>query len=234
MVEDGMERVPEEMLLQFEKTLGVKFQEGFNSDIEFMAHLWEDLNADYRPLAFYILTEFFGILCGNILVAQGFERKSLGEHYCQYIFPGESSFKSKGSTNSGRVSRRLSVTGKKLPETKPIVFLHGVGLGILPYLDFIASLACTGHPMLIVEYRHVAMRLVTSVPSCEEVAAVVIAAMDSLNIADACFVGHSYGTFILSRIVKAYPERVHSCCFMDPVCLGKTSSKYTLNSNWCS
>eukprot|EP00210_Caulerpa_lentillifera_P006166 g5891.t1 len=220
MNEAGMEKVPEEMLSQFENQLGVKFQDGYNSKIAFMAHLWEDLNAVYRPLGFYILTELSGVLCGNILVAQGFQRKPLGKHYCQYTFPGASSFRKQTTFDSRRVPRRLSVTGKALPESKPIVFLHGVGLGVLPYLDFIASLVCTGHSLVVIEYRHVAMRLCTEVPSCQEVAATVITAMNTLDISDACFVAHSYGTFILSRIVKAYPERVHSCCFLDPVCLG--------------
>jgi pimeloyl-ACP methyl ester carboxylesterase len=32
------------------------------------------------------------------------------------------------------------------------------------------------------------------------------------------FVGHSYGTFVVSRFCKRYPSWVHSATFVDPVC----------------
>lgn len=37
------------------------------------------------------------------------------------------------------------------PKT-PIVFLHGVGLGLFPYVPFLSRLAATGHPVLAVEF----------------------------------------------------------------------------------
>jgi pimeloyl-ACP methyl ester carboxylesterase len=36
----------------------------------------------------------------------------------------------------------------------------------------------------------------------------------------ACVVGHSYGTLVASRLVKRFPERLHSLCLVDPVCFG--------------
>jgi hypothetical protein len=40
----------------------------------------------------------------------------------------------------------------------PILFLHGVGgLGI--YLEMIHHVLALGHPVLVVEFKHVAMRL---------------------------------------------------------------------------
>lgn len=35
----------------------------------------------------------------------------------------------------------------------PILFLHGVGLGLLPYVPFLSRLVATGHPIVAVEFR---------------------------------------------------------------------------------
>jgi hypothetical protein len=42
----------------------------------------------------------------------------------------------------------------------PIVFLHGVGAGLLPYLTIIFRLASLGQPMILPHSKHVSMRLV--------------------------------------------------------------------------
>lgn len=74
--------------------------------------------------------------------------------------------------------------------------------------------------MIVVEYRHVAMKLCLTIPTCDEVAAGVVSILDEVGVRDACFVSHSYGTFVLARILKARPHRVFSACFIDPVCMG--------------
>ncbi len=48
----------------------------------------------------------------------------------------------------------------------PIVVLHGLGIGLLPYqrlLDELAA-ACPDRRLVVLEYKHVAMRLTTQVP----------------------------------------------------------------------
>lgn len=49
--------------------------------------------------------------------------------------------------------------------TTPLVFLHGVGLGLLGYLPLVAKLAATGRPLLVPLSKHVSMRL-TQVGVC--------------------------------------------------------------------
>lgn len=42
----------------------------------------------------------------------------------------------------------------------PMVFIHGVGFGVLPYVHFLGRmLANTDRPWIVVEMRHVSMRL---------------------------------------------------------------------------
>lgn len=72
MLDLGLGHVPSQMVDQLETTWGVKFEPGFNSDLEFMGHLWEPLNASWRPLAFYIATELVGLCARQLLKRWGF------------------------------------------------------------------------------------------------------------------------------------------------------------------
>jgi pimeloyl-ACP methyl ester carboxylesterase len=105
--------------------------------------------------------------------------------------------------------------------TVPVVFLHGVGFGTLPYLHFVRSLmkACPQSPFILLEMPHVALRLCKEAESVDDVAAAAVAAVHKLGYKQACFVGHSYGTFCVSRIVQLFPEAVHSTALLDPVCM---------------
>ncbi|KAG7668636.1 hypothetical protein Ndes2526B_g03740 [Nannochloris sp. 'desiccata'] len=108
-----------------------------------------------------------------------------------------------------------------LKSTVPVVFLHGVGFGTLPYLHFIRSLmkACPQSPFILLEMPHVALRLCKEAETVDDVATAAVAAVHKLGFKQACFVGHSYGTFCISRIVQIFPEAVHSTALLDPVCM---------------
>jgi len=90
----------------------------------------------------------------------------------------------------------------------PVVFLHGVGFGVLPYLHFVRDLmkACPSSPFIVLEIPHVALRMCKEAASLEEVAEAAVGAVRSLGVQKACFVGHSYGTFVVSKVVQLHPE----------------------------
>lgn len=89
-----------------------------------------------------------------------------------------------------------------------IVFLHGVGFGVLPYLHFLSDImkACPDSPVAVLEMPHVALRFCREALEVDQVAASAIAAVEGMGCRQACFVGHSYGTFVISRILQLYPE----------------------------
>lgn len=59
----------------------------------------------------------------------------------------------------------------RAPAQVPILFLHGVGVGLLPYIGFIAQLATTGQPVIALECNHLGMRWVARIPDADEVVA---------------------------------------------------------------
>lgn len=96
----------------------------------------------------------------------------------------------------------------KNEEKVAIVFFHGVGFGVLPYLHFILDLmkACPQTPFVVLEMPHVALRLCREALEVDEVSDSAIEAIKGLGYKKACFIGHSYGTFVTSRIIQRYPQ----------------------------
>jgi len=103
--------------------------------------------------------------------------------------------------------------------TTPIVFLHGVGTGLLPYLHFIHQLMkiLPSSPMIALEVPHVSLRLCWQAAAVDHVADAAITALKARGYSKACFIGHSYGTFVVSRICQRYAQYIHSTTLWDPV-----------------
>jgi len=99
----------------------------------------------------------------------------------------------------------------------PILFLHGVG-GLVFYVEMIRYILATGHPVIVVEYKHVGMRLCSHIPSVDEVTSQVISVLDAEGAGKVCVMGHSYGSFVASRIAQLHKKRLHTLWVVDPVC----------------
>eukprot|EP01024_Parvocaulis_polyphysoides_P041496 TRINITY_DN38048_c0_g1_i2.p1 TRINITY_DN38048_c0_g1~~TRINITY_DN38048_c0_g1_i2.p1 ORF type:complete len:336 (+),score=22.50 TRINITY_DN38048_c0_g1_i2:55-1008(+) len=110
---------------------------------------------------------------------------------------------------------------QKQQEQTPILFLHGLGAGTLPYLGFLLKIMreFPDHPLILTEMRHVAMRWTLRAKSINEVATDVATLFSKYGIDRAHVIGHSYGTFVASTLVNRYSHLVESICLIDPVCM---------------
>jgi hypothetical protein len=105
------------------------------------------------------------------------------------------------------------------PENTPVTFLHGVGLGMLPYLAFLRALmqAFQGHPVLVIEVRHVSLRLCGSARAVDDVVCAVASMLRRHGVQRSHFAAHSFGTFVLAHLRHLYPDVVASMLLCDPV-----------------
>eukprot|EP00892_Ulva_mutabilis_P006768 jgi/Ulvmu1/4463/UM002_0188.1 len=104
---------------------------------------------------------------------------------------------------------------------EPIVFLHGVGFGLLPYLGFVHKLlrAFSGHPVIVLEVRHVSLRLCTQAKTVDELTKGIAQVMERHCVKAAHFVAHSFGTFVVAHTAHLYPDLIKSTLLCDPVCM---------------
>ena len=67
-----LRRAVSDFVDQIEAEWGVRFPEGRNADISFMAHVWEDLRVLPKPLALHLGCEFVSALAAALLRQMGF------------------------------------------------------------------------------------------------------------------------------------------------------------------
>jgi len=105
--------------------------------------------------------------------------------------------------------------------SSPVVFVHGVGLGPLPYLGFIEQLLQDGSPLLVLELPFVAQRLSAlgerTAPQQARTVQAIADAMHTHGLPSATFVGHSLGTVYLSWVAQLQPSLLASAVFLDPI-----------------
>ncbi len=70
--------------------------------------------------------------------------------------------------------------------------------------------ATSSHPMIVLEFRHVSMRLCFRASEVDHAAHAVAAIVQQQGFKEACVVGHSFGTFVASRLCQLHPSLVQS------------------------
>lgn len=105
--------------------------------------------------------------------------------------------------------------------TLPVVFLHGIGIGMYPYVNFLADLPPTS-PVLAVEILPICMRLTrTNILAKPDFLRHLKAILREHNIDRFVLVGHSYGTALATHLLKD-PElspKIDGVVLVDPVSL---------------
>ena len=111
----------------------------------------------------------------------------------------------------------------RMPETEegrqrtPIVFVHGIGVGLVMYLTFIKALLKHDCPVVCIELPFISSNVCSKVPTISEQVTSVEAICSRWGFNQAMFVGHSYGSVLLSWVAQHLPSRVAGLTFVDPV-----------------
>lgn len=203
LVSEGKGPLLEDMVDSLERAWSITFAPGRTPNLRLHTHLWEPLRFHYRPLLLYVIFELLTWLEHAVLLCCGFRgHNALGVKYYSYgLTPG-----SGGGPCSVPAAR------------KAVVFLHGVGIGLLPYILFLLRVAACNQPVVAFEFKHLSMRLCGDIPRIEDLMSGMIAALDLHDARQVSVVGHSYGTLLASRFVQRFPNRVAGLCVIDPVC----------------
>uniref|UniRef100_A0A7S1USR7 AB hydrolase-1 domain-containing protein n=1 Tax=Grammatophora oceanica TaxID=210454 RepID=A0A7S1USR7_9STRA len=165
------------------------------------------------PLGFHLL-----VLCGTELPLRimmrnrGFQRLRVGR--VQYYFhPGRQDRTPKRDRDSRSETGRL-----------PIIFVHGIGVGLIAYMGIIDHFLESGRPILLPEIPYVSgfrpWQSPNAVLSPSVVTSTMVDMLATHGFFRGTFVGHSYGTVWLSYMVKYARQAVAAVCFLDPICFG--------------
>ncbi|KAI8055855.1 Alpha/Beta hydrolase protein [Syncephalis plumigaleata] len=104
----------------------------------------------------------------------------------------------------------------------PIMFIHGLGMGLLSYLAFVAKIWYAGGardvPVYLLDMPYLGMRLLAQAPSIPETAKAVKAALHRHGHRRAVFIGHSFGSAVVAGLCRAIPKAVAGVVLVDPIC----------------
>lgn len=190
------------------------------------------------PLGFHLLIlALTEIPLRVMLVRKGFVKKRIGP-VSYYFYPGaagdpmvdvERSFSidptdndSNHNSSTDDMSETSSSSSSSDHKGVPIVFIHGIGIGIISYMPLVDALLKTGRPIFLPEIPYVSgfrpWQSPNAVLSPQVVTSTLSAMLATHGFLQATFAGHSYGTSWLSYMCKYAEHAVASLLFIDPIC----------------
>lgn len=139
---------------------------------------------------------------------RGFQRLRVGP-ISYYYHPGK-------CNSAGALDRDAS------ENEVPLVFCHGIGVGLIFYMPLIDELLALGRPLILPEIPYVSGFRPWQSPHCVLPPASVTSSLMSIlachGYARGAFLGHSYGTSWVSFMCKYAPSAVAAVLFLDPIC----------------
>lgn len=107
-------------------------------------------------------------------------------------------------------------------DSVPIVFCHGIGVGLIFYMTLVDELLVLGRPLILPEIPYVSGFRPWQGPNCVLPPAAVTSSLMSIlavhGHSRGAFLGHSYGTAWVSFMCKYAPSSVAAVLFIDPIC----------------
>ena len=171
-----------------------------------MRHTLDAIVVWHRPLLYYAIVQGIldGVVCTLAMRCLGFKYRR-----CSAI-------------HMGFWVRQVPPLATRAA-SMPILFFHGVGIGLLPYLGLIHSLVranrsrtviCAVLPSCTSRVPRVS---VTATPTASQLVRATLDLLTNLDIARVSVVGHSFGTACAAWLVRAAPAHVERLVLLDPI-----------------
>eukprot|EP00930_Biecheleria_cincta_P096243 TRINITY_DN88114_c0_g1_i1.p1 TRINITY_DN88114_c0_g1~~TRINITY_DN88114_c0_g1_i1.p1 ORF type:complete len:526 (+),score=61.93 TRINITY_DN88114_c0_g1_i1:82-1659(+) len=198
----------ESMVDECERQFGFNFKPGYNPAVRGIRINFDPLNVWSHPLSYYASIRALSTGSRQYM-------RFLGFSYHPGRYEGVPFYHVGAPCHPGQLIKDgVAVSRSKRP---PVVFIHGLGPGLAPYLFFIRRLAST-HECFVLELPEISQVGVETAPTPQGLADALADMLASHGHKDACFIAHSYGTVELSWVLRHRPEIVRKAIFLDPVC----------------
>ncbi|KAG0078017.1 hypothetical protein BGZ93_000353 [Podila epicladia] len=204
-----------QMVDTIETTKNVKFIAGFNPNVDCIRLNLDPVIASHRPLIYYSLVWIANTLTGFVFNLLGFTR------YDRTI--DQTTDFEKDELASLDVAHWHRTPAN--PENKiPLVFIHGIGVGLVQYIHLVAALTTISRPLILIEVPYVSNRLVhTDCLTPDQSYFAIERILKMHGHTSATFMGHSLGTMLCAAICRASPASsaksiVAGLILADPIC----------------
>ncbi|KAJ9072514.1 hypothetical protein DSO57_1026801 [Entomophthora muscae] len=161
---------------------------------QYMGPMIPEIQQRHLPLAWYFWYDSVKLIFGVFLLRLGFQRLYTKRHTYWYLDGDD--------------------------ERDPVFFVHGSGSDTSPYfIKFLRfKMMYPGRRAILLDLPYVALTPTLTVPSMEDILTTVDSIFNRHSLTKCSFGGHSYGSFVVSEIVKKRPHIVSRLLLIDPVC----------------
>lgn len=209
-----------QMVDYIEATKDIKFANGFNPNVECIRLAFDPVIASHRPLVYYTLLWLANTFAGLVFMLLGFTR---------YEGTVDTSNPTKKNSNRIQVDPSTDLNywyrAPVNPDNKvPLVFLHGIGVGLVQYIHWVVALSTISRPIIMVEVPYVSNKLIKG--DCmtpDETYYAIERILKRHEYPKATFFGHSLGTMLCAAVCRASPASssksiVAGLILADPIC----------------
>ncbi|KAJ1309341.1 hypothetical protein OPQ81_006120 [Rhizoctonia solani] len=201
----------EEYLEALEKALGETFPPGYNPELKSIRTTMDDVVVYHRPMIWYLVVCVVDTICAAVLHHSGFTH---------YSSPG-SIFPPRLHTFFSSPSPQMSYWYKSGSTKQPaFLFLHGIGIGLFPYIPLIISYSKShpDTPIIVPEFLSVSTRITRPPLSPQEFHSALGTIFQTHNITSYNLAAHSYGTGLASTLIHSPSlPKPHSTTLLDPI-----------------
>ncbi|KIJ67990.1 hypothetical protein HYDPIDRAFT_83194 [Hydnomerulius pinastri MD-312] len=207
----------EEYVTAIENLLGREIRAGYNKDTPCMRLTLDPVPVNHRPFLWYMIVGLIDFVTYLRLYLLGFRHYSDKKWF--------RSFPPRPVTIFSLTSRAKGLSYWYRPHRSsnrlPVLFLHGIGIGLYPYRPFLADLATQQEDIGIIvpEFLSISSRI-TSIPLSRSATLIAIQdILDSHSLDRVVLASHSYGTVVTAHIFRS-PElapRIAATLFVDPI-----------------
>ncbi|KAI0784914.1 hypothetical protein C8Q75DRAFT_776751 [Abortiporus biennis] len=216
-LDEDWEEELEGYVLMVEKLLGRKLEQGWDNTVRCMKITLDPVISLHRPFLWYLIVALVDTYTSIYLLRTGFHHYSL-KKWMTYFPPRLVTVVSKTSPNP-----QLSYWYRphRSSNKTPILFLHGIGIGLLPYAPFLADLAQLDPDVGIIAIEDFSISMRISPPPLrrEDVLDGIRGILDYHGLQQVVVVSHSYGTVVAAHMLKdpKLSSRISALLLADPI-----------------
>ncbi|KAJ7597544.1 hypothetical protein C8J56DRAFT_818170 [Mycena floridula] len=193
----------EEYVQKLEKMLGKSFEPGRNAKVQSMRIHFDRVRMNHRPLIWYSIVGLVDIGTAIALTYLGFRHYTPAEWFRAFPLRPFAIFSQESPTEHFPFWFRPHKSSTKTP----IVFIHGIGIGLYPYVALISELVAADPDVgiLLIELLPISMHMTSKpLPGRGQLLEAISTTMSFLDISQATLAAHSYGTVIAAHILRSY------------------------------
>ncbi|PCH39785.1 alpha/beta-hydrolase [Wolfiporia cocos MD-104 SS10] len=218
-IEKDWEEEIEGYISRIEKTMGFTLEKGNNQNVRCAKHTHDPIMMSHRPLIYYLIVSFMDFSACLTLYRRGYTHYRVKKLTSCFPFRVQTVF----AKPSPHPELGYWYRPHRSATKDPILFLHGVGVGLSPYLPFLDELGAADPDVgiIAIEDLPISSRITSVHLPRDAFLGALTQILDFHGFEHATLLGHSYGTFLAGHALRdpAFSRRVSSAMLIDPAAL---------------